>query len=169
MNEETLKAFRETADAFIATLEGYDDNNFNAKPFVQSWSGAQVAQHIYLSVKGLPTLFAMKPDERKRDHTKNIGMLRSTFLNFDSKMEAPKFIIPEDIQYEKTKLISLLRQSFDAIANAINDSDLTEVVPGVEFPGVGALSRYEWAWFSVFHTQRHTRQAEEIYKLVGEE
>jgi hypothetical protein len=166
MKQETSEKFIQTTNDFVNVLESFDEQQFNERPFEKSWSAAQVGDHIFLSVKRLPLLFAGAATGEKRDHAAKIEMLRSVFLNFETKIDAPAFIIPSEEPYDKTELIRSLKESFTAIAEAIQQYDLTEEMAGSEFPRAGFLTRYEWIWFVIFHTERHTRQLREIKKLV---
>ena len=44
--------------------------------------------------------------------------------------------------------------------------DLSATCLDFEMPGIGALTRLEWLWFYVWHTQRHLRQVKNIYAAI---
>src|SRR6476620_5652703 len=119
MKQETTEQFLKVTNDFVSLLESFDEQQFNEKPFEKSWSAAQVADHIYLSIKRLPQLFAGESTGVKRDHAAKIEMLRSTFLNFDTKLESPAFIIPSEEPYNKEGLMGSLKDSFNAIVQCI--------------------------------------------------
>ncbi|MBE7179216.1 MAG: DinB family protein, partial [Mucilaginibacter polytrichastri] len=52
----------------------------------------------------------------------------------------------------------------DVIATA-RDMDLSMLCLGFDFPGLGFLTRYEWLYFNIYHTQRHIRQ---LRNILGE-
>lgn len=137
MKQETTEQFIQTTNDFVDLLDSFDENEFNEKPFEKSWSAAQVGDHIYLSVKKLPMLFAGDSTGVIRDHAAKIEMLRSTFLNFDTKLQSPAFIIPSEEPYNKEALMRSLKDSFNAIVQCIQQYDLTEEMAGAEFPGAG--------------------------------
>jgi len=169
MKDITHQQFIQSSENFITALELFTQENFNIKPFDKSWSAAQVAEHIFLSVKGLPQLFEMPTTEQPRDYAQHLDTLRKIFLNFDVKLDAPAFIIPSDKDQDKTSLVESLRNSFKEIETAVNTKDLTQVIADVPFPTIGPMSRYEWVWFTIFHLQRHTKQLHEIHRFVTNE
>lgn len=166
MKEETKARFIDAAKGFLDAIESVPADKFNDKPFERSWSAAQAAQHIFLAIQGVPKLFEMRTEADQRDPAKNIVELRNIFTNYDTKLDSPAFILPEDKNYDKEEMVNALREKFDAIKKSIEENDLNGVVADVPFPGMGTMSRYEWIWFTIFHTDRHAKQIREIGRLV---
>jgi hypothetical protein len=165
MNTTTLlKNFDDTFNIFLQMLAAFPQERINTVPFEGSWTGAQVARHLLKGSAADLVYGNVKPGERQPDlHEQE---LRELFLNFDVKFQSPDMIVPEDIYYDKNELISGLESSVTRIRRAIQTLDLTEICLDFEMPTKGFLTRWEWISFYTVHTQRHTRQLQNIFKTV---
>ena len=76
-------------------------------PFEGSWTAGQVAQHILLSSSSVEVLRG-PVKKTKRAPDEGIENLRSIFLDFDTKLESPEFIMPQNKVYDKEELLRLL-------------------------------------------------------------
>jgi len=147
---------------FRQLLESFDGDRINKIPSRGGWSAAQVAEHVHKSDQGMIYLLSgpSRKDARQPDlHAENI---RNLFLDFDTKLNSPDFIIPENKFYVKESLLS----AFDADRKRMNEkllhSDLTETCTAFPFPGTGELTRLEILTFILAHTRRHIHQLEKI-------
>ena len=94
----------QTFSELLNTFSGIGEEKINTVPFEGSWTPGQLAQHIVLSAGGFVNLLNGPVKETERSPEANVGMLRSLFLNFDTKMKSPDFIVPEQKNYDKQKL-----------------------------------------------------------------
>ena len=82
-------------------------------------------------------------------------------------MEAPDFLLPEIIDYDKKEqTLALLNREADLLTlSAIHDLTLTCL--DFQLPGYENFTILEWISFALIHTQRHTHQLNEIYKILN--
>lgn len=158
MEQNVISAYAATMDDLIETLEKFSEEKINTVPFENSWTAAQVADHIYKSQDVFPGLLAGKTTETDRDTEKKKQMIESIFLDFSNKMKSPDFILPDERSLQKEVLINHLQEKGEEIKQAMHNHDLTKTFMDFELPGFGKFTGLEWGWFITYHTQRHTHQ-----------
>ena len=159
-----LKSFDDSFNILLQLLAAFPQAAINTVPFEGSWTGAQVGRHL---LKGSPAdlLYGrVAPTERQPDQY--VEPLRKAFLDFSVKMQSPDVLAPEDIQYDKGELIRALESTAGRIRKGIQTLDLTATCLDFEMPQTGFLTRLEWICFYTAHTQRHTRQLQQIFQTV---
>jgi len=162
--QTTLRELDTTFTSLLQLLAAFNQEQINTVPFEGSWTAAQVGRHLLKGAVTDAVAGPAKPTYRQPDE-KN-GIIESIFLDFTTKMQSPDFVQPENIVYDKTRLISDLRHAVNSTEAAIQIQDLTLTYAGFELPGMGELTRQEWVHFWVCHAQRHLRQLKNIYEHV---
>jgi hypothetical protein len=148
-------------------LSLFSRSQINQVPYEGSWTAAQVAEHIRLSVSGSIDLIEGDTTETERDPAAMEEELRNTFLNFDIKMQSPDFVMPAEKEYNKDELIGELEQLRKSAEEAITGNDLTLTCTSFEFPQMGYMTGEEVATFIIVHTQRHNHQLKKIYSALS--
>ncbi len=162
-----LKELDITARELLQIIAGFSQQQFNKLPFAGSWTAGQVSEHLLKSIEGIPQLMNgnTKPTtERKADD--HVITIESIFLDFDTKMKSPDFILPSDGPHDRNEMLNSFRACLDEIAMKARTMDLTLTCTDFAFPGVGELTRWEWISFGICHARRHTLQLKNIYKHV---
>ena len=146
---------------FAEALAAIPDEALNTVPFDGSWTPGQVARHINLSNSGFLQVLngPTKPTERPYDAA--IEKLRAILLDFDARRQAPEFIVPPAIPYQKDRLLASIDKIQEALPPVFG-LDLTATCTAFELPGVGHATRLEALHFMLYHTQRHLRQLRHI-------
>jgi hypothetical protein len=140
------------------------DEQFNKVPFEDSWTAAQVSEHIFKAL-GVEVLYgATKPTDRVPDEKVAEVMI---FLDFTIKMKSPDFILPSDEPQDKAPLLNGLEDKLNKLIEAAQTLDLTLTCLDFEIPEIGAFTRLEFLWFYVFHTKRHIHQLQNITKALA--
>lgn len=150
-------------DAFINKINEFPDSQFNAKPDSDSWSAAEVLEHVYRSEFGVPRLFVgetRKVMDRQPDAL--VTKMKARFLESDSKMKASGVILPTEGEKSKKDLIGKFRTNRQKIADLIDELPPDELCLKFEHPVFGLLTRVEWVHFNMIHSQRHMKQLERI-------
>ena len=161
--KELFASLDEITSEFLQLVASLDENEINAIPFKDSWTAAQVAEHVTksnisiihsLKVKGKPS--ERTPDERAEE-------LKDLFLDFSTKLKSPDFILPTRDIYEKQMLVINLKDSIDEIKQLRKKVNLAETL---NHPAFGDITKLEILHFVVYHTQRHTHQLSKISQSV---
>jgi hypothetical protein len=163
---EILKEYDNVCEQLFESVSSFSEQDFNAVPFAKSWTPGQVCEHVFKSLTGtLKTLSgpskvsARQPDEK-------VKAIKDLFLNFDIKMQSPQPILPGDALISQKKILSDLQNITTEIRKAASELDLSEVCTLFELPTFGEFTRYEWVYFAICHTMRHTHQLENISKAI---
>lgn len=162
-----LKELDITARELLQIIAGFSQEQFNKIPFTGSWTAGQVSEHLLKSVEGMPALITgnTRPTtERKPDA--HVMTIESIFLDFDTKMKSPDFILPADGPHDRNALLTSFRACLDEIAMKARTIDLTLTCTDFPFPGIGELTRWELICFAICHARRHTLQLKNIYRHV---
>jgi len=160
---EILNQLDETASAFLNMISSFNEEEINAIPFEKSWSAAQVGDHVMQSNRSMTVSLKTKGKITLRNTDEGVQGLKEIFLNFNTKLQSPKFILPAQETYNREIIISDLRNSFEKLRALSNNIDLSETINHVVF---GDITKLEIVHFVVYHTQRHIYQLKNIFQKV---
>lgn len=151
-----------TSKELIQAILLIPGGKFDTVPFEGSWTAGQVAEHVLKSCVGLADILEgnVKPTERNPEE--HVQMLREIFLNFDTKMKSPEFILPTEAVHNRQSMSAELATALASIAAVAKVEDLTVTCLDYELPNLGRLTRIEFINFVVVHTQRHIHQLRNI-------
>lgn len=156
----------ETYSELNDTIASFSDEEINIVPFEGSWTAGQTAQHIILACADIPKLFAGKTEKTNREADENVKNLDAVFLDFNTKYQSPENIKPAEIDYDKSKLLASLNKIQKDLFEAAETYDLTLTCLDAKIPGFENFTIYEWIYFAIVHTQRHTHQLKLIYENI---
>lgn len=164
------KATKQEADQTFNTLtemlSSIKSEDFNIVPFAGSWTPGQLAQHVILSAGGFVELLNGPVTDTIRDPEENVPGLKAAFLDFNTKMESPEFIVPEEKDYDKLELLKTLTNINDNFSKAIEKLDITKTCTGFELPNSGYIIRAEAITFTIVHTQRQIHQLKKMINCM---
>lgn len=166
MNDKIFADFTATTDHFIAALNTFSPGDFNTKRSDGGWSAGQVGEHMNKS-HGLGDLLQGTTTDTERDPAAFVPNLKSTFLNFEEKMQSPEFVVPEDKIYGKQDMIASLSAKIADTKMAIRDLDLSLTCTDFVLPQTPPMTRLEWVYFLIYHTQRHTEQLKKLFMEIS--
>ncbi|MCP2028604.1 hypothetical protein L1276_003774 [Flavobacterium sp. HSC-32F16] len=166
MKTEAANDIVETFKKLNESISRFSEDELNLVPYQGSWTAGQVTQHIILASSGFPELFAGKTEQTTRKPDEKIKDIEGLFLNFDIKMDAPVFLIPEKKEYIKNDLNRKLHKIESELLDCAEKYDLTLTCLDFQVPGFDTFTMYEWIDFALVHTQRHTHQLNHIFKYI---
>lgn len=161
--EEVIEEIKSTFSSLKAILSKFSEDELNIVPFEGSWTASQVVEHIIKSIGGIPdekTQLADRPFDEK------IGTIRKMFLNMDVKFKTDPFLEPAEMHTQLSSMRDTLSELEKQHIDTTRKVDLKALCLDMELPKFGYLTRYEWVRFMMVHTQRHTKQIENIYKIL---
>lgn len=167
MNNDIITEFESIQSGLINTLNGFTESNFNVIPFEGSWSAAQVTEHLLLANSGAVHTLKGNTKDTARQPDKNEEIIRSIFLNFDTKMQSPDFILPSAEPKEQEDMITKCIRTGDDMRKIVTGEDLKLLCTDFSLPQMGELTRYEWICFVNCHIRRHTHQLENIFNVLN--
>ncbi|WP_421774005.1 DinB family protein [Gracilimonas sp.] len=157
----------ENTETFIAKINEFTDSQFNIKPDSDSWSAANVLEHMYRSEFGIPRLFTGETRQlTDRQPDAYLPDMKKRFLESDAKMQASGVILPTEGEKTKESLIEKFHSNRNKIAKLIDELPQEELCLKFKHPVFGYLTRMEWTHFSIIHSQRHLKQLERIQSQI---
>lgn len=165
--KEQLTELQSTRDRLKEAIALINEENFNIVPFKDSWTAAQIAEHVLKGV-GVEVLYGhTRPTDR--DPGEMIAQLKGIFLNFDIKMKSPAAILPSGNPHQKAEILNEIDAKWDKLIQAASTLDLSRTCTDFEFPNIGYLTRLEFVTLFIVHTQRHTHQLKNAAAAFGVE
>jgi hypothetical protein len=158
---ELITQARQTYTALMETLEAFTPDNFNRVPPLGGWTAGQVAEHLLLSA-GVIEVIAGRTEATQRPVNEKVEPIAVIFLDFTTKLPSPDFIVPAEKAYDQRVMIDRLKTVWTKLKEGVRLLDLSALCMDFEMPGIGHLTRLEWIWFYIFHTQRHLRQLQRL-------
>lgn len=161
--KELFTSLNETTSTFSQLISSFAEEDLNTVPYENSWTAAQVAEHVALSNQGMIQSLNKEGRQTQRDIEEGVPKLKEIFLNFGTKLQSPKFILPTKDKYNKESVISDFKNSVDRLNQLRNTVDLSESIDHNIF---GDITKLEMLHFVVYHTQRHIHQLKKIYQAI---
>ena len=150
--------YQTLSEQYTKRLEDFSEEELNTVPFINSWSTAQVVNHITkANDHGFLFLEGTNP---KRAVDERVPELKKILLDYESKMESPDSILPENRKFTKKESIEGIQKVFNELIIHIKNTELSELI-NIDSP-LGSVTKWEIANFIVFHSQRHLHQIEKI-------
>lgn len=159
---EELKQLADTylhlSSQYLAILDKMTEEEINTVPAFGGWTAGQVVNHITKANNS--KFFFAEGSKTDRAIDERIPELRRVFSDIENKMSSPEFIIPENRVYTKQESIEGIQQVFQALAENLPKSDLTQTIERL----FGKATKWETAHFVAIHSQRHLIQLEKIQR-----
>ncbi len=166
MAQQIIAQLETALNDTLYLLKGIDDANINKKPAAGAWSAAQVARHLYMATVGSDEMFAAPTPIANRQLDERADSYRAILMNFEEKLNAPDFLVPEDKLFDKERLIEQLEQVNKIAVEAIKTSNLAQIAPLPEGHPLAGSTKLEIVHFFTYHTLRHNNQIEKIKAVV---
>ena len=150
-----------TRNNLLNEINNVSYEEFNYIPEVNSWSIAQVCQHLALTEETFAKAIAYglkKPNVCSEP--KKIDFI----LDRSNKLEAPEVVKPQLDSSETFQIVDQLNHSrnlLNSVLNTVEDTSML-VDKSLKHPFFGDLPLYQWIEILYLHEQRHIEQIEEI-------
>ena len=167
--EELTRAtdhLKKTSAAFLASVEGLSDAQLNFKAGPTRWSVAQVAEHIASAEDFLMGTIQEKvmtaPARTEPANLREIDDFVTTAIaDRTNKVQAPEPLAPSNRFGSTAGSVKHFKESRAKTLAFLKDTrDLRE--HAVDSPLGKKLDAYEWVLFISAHSERHTKQINEV-------
>lgn len=163
--ERGEKYLEQTRDGVVAAAKGLSDAQLKFKPAPDRWSIAEVLEHIATVEDALyqnVTEKVMKAPagQAGRDTAKTDAAVMAMLPDRSHKVKAPPEFVPTGRWTAAESLDHFLKSRARTISYLESSQDLREHV--VDSPLGQPLDAYEWILFMAGHSERHTKQIEEV-------
>ncbi|MFZ3263254.1 MAG: DinB family protein [Terriglobales bacterium] len=163
-----LKSLQATHDAFLASIAGLSEKQWKFKPAPDRWSVAEVSEHITVAESSLLGLVRQKfmagpamPEKRAAVKVTDEQILKM-IPDRSHKVQAPEFLKPTGRwanREEVTKAFEEARTATMDYVRTTHDDLRDHFGP---HPVLGPLDAYQWILLISAHSERHTKQIEEV-------
>lgn len=166
MPQHIINQLETALDETLTLLTSFDEKELNTVPFEGSWTAAQVGRHLFKSEEGIDELFFMTTEPVDRAPDARAEEFKKIFLDFSTKMESPDFLVPDDKEYNKERLLQSLKNTKDKVVKAVQTNDLSGLASLPDAHPLKGSSKLEIVHFMTYHTMRHNHQITKIRGLV---
>jgi hypothetical protein len=166
--EVALKNLQSTRDAFLKSIAGLSETQWRFKPAPDRWSVAEVSEHIAVSESTIFGIVQSKfmtspvaPEKRAEVAGKDETILQRV-PDRSHKVQAPEMLKPTNrwaTREELTKAFEDSRRATMDYIQTTNDDLRDHFGP---HPVLGTLDAYQWILLISAHSERHTKQIEEV-------
>jgi uncharacterized damage-inducible protein DinB len=160
---EIIARINKTCENLMNLIISFSQEEINITPFENSWTAAQVISHITRSNRSITQALSMEATAAARRPDARVEELKEIFLDFNTKLKSPDFILPDKDIYNKEKLVENLQQSIDQL---LAESAKVNLSGAIQHPAFGDITKLELLHFVLYHTLRHIRQLKNIFQLV---
>jgi hypothetical protein len=166
--EVALKNLQATRDAFLKSIAGLSEKQWRFKAAPDRWSVAEVSEHIAVAeaaIFGLVQKQIMTSPADPAKRAEVVGkdeIILTKVPDRSHKAQAPEFLKPTNrwaAREELTKAFEESRQATMDYIRTTND-DLRDHFG--THPVLGRLDAYQWILLISAHSERHTKQIEEV-------
>lgn len=159
-DRNTLKSLlRENTTTLVDLIENYPPNVWNKRPGEGKWSPGEIAEHILLTDQVIQRLFhgpsVIATDRIPLSKEK---LIKEVFLDHSLQLKAFGPIVPTRGDKDKQTLINGLQETRTALIDYLTSSTTSELCMGFSHGKFGLLTKFEWIYFIIYHTQRHQSQ-----------
>jgi len=166
--ETALKSLQDTHDAFLKSIAGLSEKQWRFKPAPDRWSVAEVAEHITVSESAIfgmvqsRVMTSPAAPEKRAEVAGKDEIVLTKVPDRSRKAQAPEFLKPINrwaTREELTKTFEDSRRATMDYVRSTNDDLRDHFGP---HPLLGSLDAYQWILLISAHSERHTKQIEEV-------
>jgi polyisoprenoid-binding protein YceI len=166
--EAALNSLQATHDLFLKSISGLSDKQWKFKPAPDRWSVSEVSEHIAVSEAGIFGLVQKQimtspaaPEKRAEVKVTDERILQMV-PDRTRTAQAPEFLKPTSRFATREDNIKAFEDSRKATMDYIrttNDDLRDHFFP---HPLLGTMDAYQWILLISAHSERHTKQIEEV-------
>lgn len=161
--EQLQRDLNTMGEELIATLKRFENNEqFNTMREDGGWSGGMVAEHIRMSAGSMADALHGSTKDADRQADEHVPMLKKVFLDFETKMQSPPFVVPKEQEYDRDEMLKVMEGIIAKLKNGLATLDMNKICTDFEVPKMGNLSRAELIAFATYHSMRHTHQMKNL-------
>jgi hypothetical protein len=166
--EAALKSLEATHDMFLKSIAGLSEKQWKFKPAPDRWSIAEVSEHIALSESTIfgyvhnQIMTSPAAPEKRAEVKVTDEQILTRVADRSHKAQAPEFLKPTNRWATREELVKAFEDSRKATMDYVrttNDDLRGHFGP---HPLLGTMDAYQWILLISAHSERHTKQIEEV-------
>jgi hypothetical protein len=157
-----INDINQSTEDLIDVLSNFPLDKFNEKIGPDTWSAGDIAEHLIILENLVNQIIKGKTKPADRNPEQKIELIKSTFLNFDKKLCAGKPIAPTNRFKDKVDIIKKIKDCRQNLIETMKNCDPTLMCLDFAHQIFGELSRIEWVYYNIYHSERHFIQIKNI-------
>jgi hypothetical protein len=163
-----LKSLQSTHDAFLQSIAGLSEKQWRFKPAPDRWSVAEVSEHIAVAESSIfgfvqkQIVTSPAAPEKRAEAAGKDEIILTKVPDRSHKVQAPEFLKPTNRWATEADVIKAFEDSRRTTMDYVrttNDDLRDHFGP---HPVLGPLDAYQWILLISAHSERHTKQIEEV-------
>jgi hypothetical protein len=156
----------ETRNRLLDEIRPLRFEEFNRRPDQNSWSAAQICDHLVLVEKAFTKaiVHGLKKENKKIERI-NINPI----MDRTKKIDAPEMVIPTLEPFEVQQVTERLSESRKELLNVLSTIKDSSILAEkyARHPIFGKIPLDQWIELLYLHEQRHIEQIKEIKGIIG--
>jgi hypothetical protein len=144
--------------SLLGHIESFPENVFYKKPTPESWSAAEITEHLCIIEGFTIDLLNGNTEQPKRAPDTQVDFIATAFGNTDKKYNAPDMILPQGNDLKKEELLVRMKRQRNDMFEIAGSMNLTLLCTDFTHQAFGMLTGIEWIYFTIYHGDRHLHQ-----------
>lgn len=153
----------------IRILDGIKPDQFDIKPDISEWSIAQICEHLIRMENFIDQSMRLATRPlTTRKYGEKAKYIRESLFDFNNKFTTEERFQPSNKIRKKQEIISELKKVRKSLQEFIRSNELSVICMGCDHPLYGTLTRAEWIYFIIYHSERHLIKISRIAKDLND-
>jgi hypothetical protein len=126
------------------------------------WCIRQILEHLYLSETAVYELCSVEGKHRERSPFDKIISIRNYFGDHTKHYSSLDMLRPCDMQKSQIDLLEKIKETRSHFIQEKDTKSWSEEYIAFRHPLFGSMTKFEWAYFNIYHLDRHTHQIRSI-------
>ncbi|MGI8635699.1 MAG: DinB family protein [Segetibacter sp.] len=118
-SQKLMTGVNDVYSQLLRLVSSFPEEEFNASPATNSWSAAQVCEHVIKSNKAIAQAMNSEGKTTEREPDQRVLELKELFLNFTAKFQSPESVLPCCAAYKQQTFIEDMQASTDDLEELI--------------------------------------------------
>jgi len=149
-------------DFLLSCISDVEDDLCHKSPAEGKWSIHEIMEHLHKTELAIHLLCTSEGVLTNRSPFDNILQFRNAFSDHSKGYSSPDFFIPTGTKLGIQQMAEEIKTARQQLLNDGKEKGWSETFDQFPHPFTGAMTRFEWAYFNIYHVDRHTHQIRTI-------
>lgn len=145
-----------------STLDGVDNHLYTVAPAEGKWSIQLILDHLAITEAVIVNLSKGPSTETDREPTANVLKVKTAFNDHQKVYPNPKPVSPTGQSKSATEFLTAIEETRHRLLQDIKEHGAYQILDLFAHPLTGKMTRLEWLYFNIYHTERHIHQIKMI-------
>lgn len=144
------------------TLTGIDDYLYQLAPAEGKWSIQFILEHLAITESVVVNLSKGPTTETDRDPTTIVHIIKTAFNDHQKVYPNPKPVTPTGNPHSIEEFLATIEENRSKFLEDMHSKGTHDILDLLPHPLTGKMTRLEWLYFNIYHTERHIHQIKMI-------